>query len=334
MPIPTSVSGFRRLYPDNLQNFSDRQVADAAYRTYFSNWGRDSFDRLFLGSQPPAPPEPEPAPGRGLVGTAIDIGTGFKAGLYGFKAGIQQAMDGFGAYSPEFRDEAQTVLQAGGDLDHWLRTGDFRARGEGGAPLLDTRGVRNNNPGNIRQEGDQYDWQGEVGTDADGFMIFDTPENGIRALNKVLDTYRDRHGLQTVRQIIGRYAPPTENDTDSYVTSVSKSLGIGPDQAIPWDRKPELVNAIVRHENGGDPYGPGNAAHERAALWFTAMDTRRDEKEDAIRAAFEARDALVPDRIREDRWAPSSLAFSVSEAVGRMSPGLVASALSAPPRCP
>lgn len=118
---------------------------------------------------------------------------------------------------------------------------------------MDPKGIRNNNPGNIRDSDD--DWQGKVGVDDDGFVIFDTPDNGSRALSKVLDTYQSKHGLNTVSGIIGRWAPPTENDTGAYVKRVSDALGVGPDDELDLsgDRKAALMREIIAHENGISP---------------------------------------------------------------------------------
>lgn len=117
-----------------------------------------------------------------------------------------------------------------------------------------TKGIRNKNPGNIR--GAAQKWQGQVAVDGDGFAIFDTPENGLRALALLLKNYRDKYALRTITGIISRWAPPTENDTQSYIRSVSNRVGFAPDAILP--ATPEvyalLVRAIVRHENGVDPY--------------------------------------------------------------------------------
>lgn len=115
-----------------------------------------------------------------------------------------------------------------------------------------TRGLRNNNPGNIRHGSK---WQGMSAVQKDkAFVTFDTPEYGIRAMNKVLDTYRDRHGLKTVRGIIGRWAPPNENDTESYIRAAAKSMGVTPDQHLTAANRPALIAAIIKHENGLQPY--------------------------------------------------------------------------------
>jgi hypothetical protein len=115
------------------------------------------------------------------------------------------------------------------------------------------RGIRNNNPGNIR-EGD--DWRGLTGVDDAGFCQFDTPEHGIRALTRVLMSYQFKHGLRTLRQMISRWAPESENDTDAYIESVCRQCYASPDN--PYTLTPSrllpLVVAIIKHENGEVPY--------------------------------------------------------------------------------
>ena len=81
---------------------------------------------------------------------------------------------------------------------------------------------RNYNPGNLRPSS-AYQWNGEVGQNG-GFVIFDSPEMGTRALTKNLYTSQETHGNNTVREIITRWAPPSENDTDAYVKKVSKEI--------------------------------------------------------------------------------------------------------------
>lgn len=120
------------------------------------------------------------------------------------------------------------------------------------------RGVRNNNPGNIDRSGTL--WQGEDRSDAacrreSRFCVFVSPEYGFRALAKVLLTYQRKYGLRTVRQMIGRWAPPNENDTGSYVHAVAAAIGVAPDQVVDAARRTvmlPLAKAIARHENGGD----------------------------------------------------------------------------------
>jgi hypothetical protein len=110
---------------------------------------------------------------------------------------------------------------------------------------LTPRGYRNNNPGNLRYLSANA-WNGQVGNDG-GFGVYATKEAGTRALGKQLLKY----GLSTVRGIIGRWAPPHENDTGAYVASVSAALGVAPDSVINvHQRLPALARAIAKHENG------------------------------------------------------------------------------------
>ena len=76
------------------------------------------------------------------------------------------------------------------------------------------RSVRNNNPGNIRTN--STNWVGKVGDDG-SFVNFATKEQGVRALAKTLETYQNKHKLETTAQVIGRWAPPNENDTQGYI---------------------------------------------------------------------------------------------------------------------
>ena len=116
------------------------------------------------------------------------------------------------------------------------------------------RGIRNNNAGNIRANRADT-WDGQTGIDDAGFAIFKSPEWGVRALGKLLLNYEKLHGLNTVAGIIGRYAPTNENDTDSYINSVAKKIGLDSHTSfIVADYLPELMNAIIRHENGINPY--------------------------------------------------------------------------------
>lgn len=128
------------------------------------------------------------------------------------------------------------------------------------ARALPPRGWRNQNPGNIRKGND---WQGLApnGLDAE-FDVFVSAEMGFRALCRVLLNYKRKHGLKTVREVIGRWAPPNENNTDAYIKFVAASVGVSPDHELTFDRQQLflLAKAIARKENGRRPDG---------ADWFT-----------------------------------------------------------------
>lgn len=118
-----------------------------------------------------------------------------------------------------------------------------------------SRGVKNNNPGNIRRSATQY--KGEVVPSQDGtFKQFENMAWGYRAIFVLLHTYRIRHGLDTIAQMIERYAPPTENDTQRYVSFVAFRSGIGSGEkldTLSGEVMRPIVAAISRMENGVEP---------------------------------------------------------------------------------
>lgn len=112
-----------------------------------------------------------------------------------------------------------------------------------------TRGVRNSNPGNLRKSKDQ--WEGAIGDDG-AFVIFDSPESGVRALAKNLQSY-GRQGYDSIEKIINRWAPPNENDTQAYIDSVVAATGIPATQSLDLsdpDTLSSLSQAISFHETG------------------------------------------------------------------------------------
>ena len=82
-----------------------------------------------------------------------------------------------------------------------------------------TRGIRNNNPGNIRLTEDC--WRGEIDGNDRSFKTFETMAWGIRAMFHLLNNYRILYGCDTLEKLVGRWAPPVENNTQGYVSFVS-----------------------------------------------------------------------------------------------------------------
>lgn len=115
-----------------------------------------------------------------------------------------------------------------------------------------SRGLRNNNPGNIRRSRVRY--KGEVRPSRDpDFKEFSTMAYGYRAVFVLLDTYRSRYGLTTIRQMLNRYAPPTENFTEGYVRFVADYSGVMPDEVIDTRSEKDMipiVAAMSKIENG------------------------------------------------------------------------------------
>ena len=113
------------------------------------------------------------------------------------------------------------------------------------------RGLRNCNPGNIRRSSDHF--QGEVKSDDKEFKRFETMAHGYRAMMRILRNYQKRYQLRTIEQIIGRWAPHNENNTEAYVAFVESYTGIPRGKEINIDDREtlcKLVAAMSQVENG------------------------------------------------------------------------------------
>ena len=143
-------------------------------------------------------------------------------------------------------------------------------------PVL-PRGIRNNNPGNIRLS--RTRWQGQRNFQFDpAFVEFSTPLHGLRALMRLLMTYHCKHGLDTVTALINRYAPPHENATDGYIHQVAKRLGVARDARLSLHKRDIMVTlarAIVSHENGRPHTGYPRDWYEHA-IYEAAFDKAMD----------------------------------------------------------
>lgn len=117
------------------------------------------------------------------------------------------------------------------------------------------RGIRNNNPGNIRNS-EANEWLGEVAKEEkqdDAFEEFEDMPHGIRAMMCLLTNYQRKYNLNTIRELIGRWAPRNENDTSLYVRLVSEEMGVPACCGIDLSDKGTicaLVDAMIYVENG------------------------------------------------------------------------------------
>lgn len=121
-------------------------------------------------------------------------------------------------------------------------------------PSLTTRtyvnNMTNNNPFNIRSSSNE--WVGKTPNNNEPFERFDTMEHGIRAGMKLLQNY-SKLGLNTVEKIIHTFAPPTENQTDNYVATVCKQIGVNSTDVLDLNNKStmlKLTAAIILMEQG------------------------------------------------------------------------------------
>ena len=146
-----------------------------------------------------------------------------------------------------------------------------------------TRGLRNNNPLNIRKVPGTH-WRGEVlppkgatgvfrgatecgsgptkgsdypvaTEDREGagdreFVQFSSVEYGIRAAFCILNTYRRKYKAVCIEDIINRWAPPSENATSEYIRTVCRLTGFGGKERLEESQLPALVCAMAFVECG------------------------------------------------------------------------------------
>lgn len=118
------------------------------------------------------------------------------------------------------------------------------------------RGIRNNNPLNIRKGNN---WQGERQPQTDkAFEEFESMQYGIRAGFKLIKKYMSGYNgltkkFNTIELIIKRWAPPTENATQRYIDFVTKTTGIPSRLKLGFDNKKamcDIVSAMIQVECG------------------------------------------------------------------------------------
>lgn len=114
------------------------------------------------------------------------------------------------------------------------------------------RGIRNCNPLNIRRSNDKWQGMRRKQTDHD-FVQFESALYGYRAAFKILFTYIDKYGCNTIDKIIHRFAPNSENNTKAYVRFVSIRTGIRIDEEIrkeDFGKLTSIVYFMTLYENG------------------------------------------------------------------------------------
>ena len=112
-----------------------------------------------------------------------------------------------------------------------------------------TRGERNCNPLNIRKV-PGVRWRGEISSPSGevgggSFVRFESMEWGIRAALKLLRTYRDKYAATSIKEIITRWAPPTENKTDDYIAAVCRLTSFGGNERLTEKEWPALIKAMA-----------------------------------------------------------------------------------------
>lgn len=152
----------------------------------------------------------------------------------------------------EFKDNIVSAATAIGRFGHavanivrWIGDhfgGGDNSGGSGPAPTEapagpDDRG--SNNPGNIRDP------------KHGGFMKYRTPQEGVLASGNLLRRYYNRDHLDNIRDIVTKWAPPSENDTEAYIADVVKRTGYKENQKLDLNDMTQLgtlESAMLRHE--------------------------------------------------------------------------------------
>ncbi|MFZ6690227.1 hypothetical protein [Undibacterium sp. SXout20W] len=134
-------------------------------------------------------------------------------------------------------------------MDSWVSgssSGVQTSAQSGNVPL----GVRNNNPGNLRS------W-GATPRDTGGYAVFPTADAGLAATIQNLQAQQKLHGLNTIRGIISRWAPSSENNTAAYISDMVKKTGFGADQPLNLNDArtvAPMISGIVKHEGNSSGF--------------------------------------------------------------------------------
>lgn len=112
------------------------------------------------------------------------------------------------------------------------------------------RGIRNNNPGNIKISSSA--WRGKVPLHLNTDGVFEQFEGwvwGVRAMWKLISNYIEQ-GNNTIRKVISKYAPASENATGQYIAYVSNYSRVGADENLSGRDLYPVIDAMARLENG------------------------------------------------------------------------------------
>ena len=171
-----------------------------------------------------------------------------------------------------------------------------------------TRGIRNNNPLNIRRSADRWEGMCEQQTD-ESFVQFQTMAYGYRAAWRILESYwkhfhRTRQSYN-VKNIIARWAPPTENDTKAYIHTVLRLTSLGgnehlpqPSRGVDTGRLIKLMAAMTTMECGV-PYKEVDLQAIRAGYELAFPGKRSYARTQPPADYAQAEDMLIWDEYRD-----------------------------------
>lgn len=110
--------------------------------------------------------------------------------------------------------------------------------------------AKNKNPMNIKKL-DNDVWEGQIGVDRHGHVIFSSWEYGVRAAAFTLSAYEQKHNVDTLEKLVSRFAEAKGKSHADYVTFLSNSLDIKRDQKISLiEYIPRLLRAMSKYESG------------------------------------------------------------------------------------
>jgi hypothetical protein len=113
------------------------------------------------------------------------------------------------------------------------------------------KGFAINNPGNIRYLATNA-FAGQTGNSG-GYGVYAKLSDGVHAMYEELTKYYNS-GLKTITQIVSKWAPSSENDTEAYIDDVSERMNESADTPLSWpDDAAPLIQAMSWHENGYNP---------------------------------------------------------------------------------
>lgn len=130
------------------------------------------------------------------------------------------------------------------------------------------RGIRNRNPGNIKFSTGN-NWLGQMGKDAGGFVVFDTPAHGLRAMARLIKVYITKYGLNTIGAITRKWSPDINGLSGAYAAAVASYSGVAPTKIIlPNDNATiaAIMRGMVAVENGQNYLNQYTASDYNAAV--------------------------------------------------------------------
>ncbi|EPG9560315.1 hypothetical protein ACSKAN_003632 [Morganella morganii] len=161
-----------------------------------------------------------------------------------------------------------------------------------------SRGLRNKNPGNLRDANNKIGLQGPKG---DKMAMFASDRDGLAAMSRQLMLDAER-GLNTIDGYIRKYAPANENKTQEYIDMVSGQTKFGAHESLNMhnpDVLAKLMNAMIRIENGAQPYNYQD-------VWAGIDDSINDDRWIGLRNRESVREQREQWAMRNNQGEPQA----------------------------